>query len=95
LHDEWPRMDKLGRSVFSSGDVSEAEQVRAFLEAAGVPTMLSGESLATTHGFRLIGRSGKVEVLVSDEDEERARALLAAADAGEFRLDEDADLESS
>ena len=88
-------MSRLGRSVFSASSVAEAEQVRAFLEAAGVPTMLRGESLIKTHGIKLLGRSGKVEVLVSEEDEERARALLAAADAGEFRLDEDSDFESS
>ena len=88
-------MRRLGCSVYTATSVGEAEQVRAFLEAAGVPTMLRGESLTKTHGFRLLGRSGKVEVLVGDDDEERARALLAAADAGEFRLDEDSDFETS
>lgn len=87
-------MNRLGRSVFSASSVSEAEQVQAFLEAAGVPTMLRGESLTKTHGIRLFGRAGKVEVLVGDADEEKARALLDAAEAGEFRIDEDSDTES-
>jgi hypothetical protein len=36
-----------------------------------------------------------VKILVAEADEEQARALLASAEAGAFRLDEDADLESS
>jgi hypothetical protein len=77
--------------VFSTVSVEEAEQVRAFLEAAGVSSFLRGESLSKTHSIRLPGRWGKLEVVVSEGDEERARALLASADAGEFRLDEDSE----
>lgn len=82
------------RSVFVANGVTEANQVRAFLEAAGIPSMLRGEALTRTHGLTVDGL-GKLEILVTEADEERARALLASAEAGEFRLDEDADLESS
>jgi Putative prokaryotic signal transducing protein len=82
------------RSVFTANGVDEAAQVRAFLEAAGIPSVTRGESVTKTHGLTLDGL-GKVEILVADADEERARALLASVEAGEFRLDDDADLESS
>jgi putative signal transducing protein len=86
-------MSRPGHAVFTTRNMSEAEQVRSFLEAAGVACMVRGESLATTHGVPLIGKLGRIEVVVADEDEARARDLLAAADAGQFRLDEDSDFE--
>ena len=50
---------------------------------------LKGEALRKTHGLTIDGL-GLVEVLVSSEDEERARALLASAEQGSFRLEDDA-----
>jgi hypothetical protein len=83
-------MDDL-RSVFvASGDL-EAENVRAFLKAAGIATTVRGEALRHTHGLTLDGL-GKVEILVSPSDEEQARELLASANAGELRLGDDADV---
>jgi hypothetical protein len=87
-------MKQHERCVFVANGVDEAEQVRAFLDAAGMASMFRGESVTKTFGLTLDGL-GKVEILVAMEDEERARALLASVEAGEFRLDEDADLESS
>ena len=83
-----------GRCVFTANGEIEAQQVRAFLEAAGISSELRGESLRNTHGLTLDGL-GMVEILVSDVDEARARALLAAAEVGEFRLDDDAEVGSS
>ena len=77
------------RSVFTASGEIQAQQVRAFLEAAGISSELRGESLRNTHGLTLDGL-GMVEIVVMDADEDRARALLAAADAGELRLDDDA-----
>lgn len=85
-------MKEHERCVFTANSVGEAEQVRAFLDAAGVPSMLRSESLTKTAGIKLYGRAGKFEVLVSEDDEEAARALLAAAEAGEFRLDDDTEV---
>lgn len=83
-----------GRRVFTANGEIQAQQVRAFLDAAGISTELRGESLRNTHGLTLDGL-GMVEILVSDVDEARARALLASAEAGEFRLDDDAEVGSS
>jgi len=71
----------------------QAQQVRGFLDAAGIPSELRGEALRNTHGLTLNGL-GTVEILVSADDEPRARALLASAEGGEFRLDDDAEVRS-
>ena len=85
-------MNERGKCVFIANGQTEAEQVRAFLDGAGIAGTLRGESLTKTHGLTLDGL-GRVEVLVADADEPRARALLADADAGRLRLEDDADVE--
>ena len=87
-------MDEPGKCVFVANGQIQAEQVRTFLQAAGFSTVLRGESLTKTHGLTLDGL-GRVEVLVAGVDEQQARALLSSADAGAFRLEEDADVESA
>lgn len=78
-----------GRCVFRANGEIQAHQVRAFLEAEGIASELRGESLRKTHGLTLDGL-GMVEIIVADADEDRARALLASAERGELRLDDDA-----
>ena len=73
------------RRVFTANGEIQAQQVRAFLEAAGISSELRGEALRNTHGLTLDGL-GMVEIVVADEDEERARELLASAERGEFRI---------
>ena len=68
----------------------EADQVRAFLEANGIQVFLRGETLRSTHGLAVDGL-GAVSIEVAAEDVSRARELLAAADAGELRLDDEAE----
>ena len=87
-------MNEQWRCVFVANGQIEAQQVQAFLEAAGVASVLRGESLSKTHGLTLNGL-GRVEILVAEPDEARARGLLGSAEAGEFRLGEDADLQAS
>ena len=79
---------EYGRSVFTANGEIQAQQVRAFLQAAGISSELRGESLRNTHGLTLDGL-GTVEIVVTDVDAERARELLASAESGEFRLDDD------
>lgn len=81
-------MDQQPRCVFIANGETEAQQVRAFLEAAGIATAVRGESLRVTHGLTLDGL-GAVEILVSEADAEQARALLDSAEAGQLRLGDD------
>jgi Putative prokaryotic signal transducing protein len=76
------------RRVFVANGQLHAQQVRSFLEAEGVETVLRGESLSKTHGLTLDGL-GEVEILVDAADEQRARALLDSADVGALRLGDD------
>mgnify|MGYP003575790762 CR=1 FL=1 len=82
------------RCVFTASGEVQAQQVRAFLESAGISSELRGESLRKTHGLTVDGL-GRVEIMVSDIDEDRARDLLASAESGELRLADDADVGSS
>lgn len=75
--------------IFMASGEIEAQQIRGFLTAAGIPCELRGESLRKTHGLTIDGL-GMVQIVVSEEDEEHARALLASAERGVFRIDEDA-----
>jgi hypothetical protein len=84
-------MSDQGHCVFVANGQVHAQQVRSFLEAEGIEAVLRGEALSKTHGLTLDGL-GRVEILVQDEDLERARSLLASADAGELRLPDDADV---
>lgn len=78
--------------VFSASGEMQAQQIRGFLAAAGISSELRGESLRKTHGLTIDGL-GRVEIVVSKDDEEQARALLASAEQGTFRLDEDAQVQ--
>ena len=84
-------MDDHTVIMTADGEI-QAQQVRAFLEAHGVTCAFRGESLRLTHGLTVDGL-GKVDILVQAEDAERARALLAEADAGALRLTDDADVD--
>ena len=78
--------------VFTASGEIEAQQIRAFLEAAGITSELKGEALRKTHGLTIDGL-GMVRIVVAREDEEQARALLASAERGAFRLDEDSQVQ--
>ncbi len=74
--------------VFTAGGEIHAQQIQGFLAAAGIPSQLRGESLRKTHGLTVDGL-GMVHIVVSGEHEEQARALLASAELGTFRLGDD------
>ena len=82
-------MDRQLRRVFVANGAVQAQQVRAFLEAAGISSVERGEALRNTHGLTLDGL-GSVEILVAADDAEQAGALLEAAEAGRFRVDDGA-----
>ena len=85
-------MTEQRRSVFIANGEVEAQQVRAFLKAKGIPSFLMGETLRITHGLT-IGPGG-VEIFVAEADADHARSLLDSAEAGELRLDEHTDVSS-
>jgi Putative prokaryotic signal transducing protein len=82
-------MDQQLKCVFVANGEIHAQQVRAFLEAAGISALKRGESLRNTHGLTLNGL-GAVEIFVAQCDVAQAHSLLASAEAGTFRLAEDA-----
>ena len=81
-------MEHITHRVFTANGELQAQQVRAFLEAAGIPSITRGEALRKTHGFTLDGL-GTVDILVAEDDLEEARTLLDSVEAGTFRLSED------
>ena len=66
------------------GEIEE-QQLRAFLEANGIPTLVRGEALRKTHAFVLDGL-GAVEIMVALEHVAAARDLIAKVEAGELEL---------
>ena len=76
------------RVVFVASGEMHAQQICAFLEAAGISSTVQGESLRHTHGLTIDGL-GAVGVLVDEADAERARSLLRSAEAGRFWLGDD------
>ena len=68
------------------GQFAEA-QIKAFLEAHGIPCELRGEALRVTHAISVDG-IGAAEVLVPAEQADEARDLLAQAERGELAIDD-------
>ena len=87
-------MNQTLQCVFVANGEMHAHQVRTFLEAAGIQAAERGEALRHTHGLTLDGLGG-VAIMVADTDADRARSLLASAEAGAFRVAEGADEESN
>ncbi len=65
----------------------EAQHIKSFLEANGIPAEIEGEALRNTHGLT-VNDLGAARILVPEELAEEALALLARADAGELALPE-------
>ena len=73
---------RYGVRIYRRGRLEGTE-----LEVNGLPFSSRREAAVC------LQRRGRVEVLVVEADEERARELLALAEAGELRLDEDSEEE--
>lgn len=78
--------------VFKTNGDTEAQQVKAFLAAHGIPAALRGEALRMTHGFTLDGL-GVVRVCVPGPMVEKARQLLAEVEAGEWSIPDQAQID--
>ena len=70
----------------------EANQIKAFLNAHGIPCEFQGESVGLTHGFTLNGL-GVVSLCVPGQMVDQAKELLAQADSGELQLPDQAEVE--
>ena len=84
-------MDEQLQCVFVASGEMHAQQIRAFLESAGIAVAERGEALRKTHGLTIDGL-GAVEICVTEADASQARSLLEAAEAGSLRLADDADV---
>ena len=69
--------------VFTSAGPGYADIIKGTLEAAGIPAATSREGAGAAYGFT-VGALGLVDVLVTADRAEEARALLA-----EFQHDDD------
>jgi hypothetical protein len=78
-------MDKEPVVVTTVQGEFEEQQMRTFLEAHGIRTVVRGEALRKTHAFVLDGL-GVVEIMVAPEDEADARDLIARVENGELEL---------
>ena len=70
----------------------EAEILKSYLEANGVKCEFSQEAAGNVYGFSL-GRLGKAELLVPEEQAEEARELIAAFQTSDGEVLEDWDEE--
>jgi len=63
----------------------EEGQIRSFLEANGIPTVIRGEAVGRTYGITIDGLGAR-QILVPAEFEATARDLLNRADHGELEI---------
>ena len=70
-------------TVYSAHGRLDAETIKAFLEAQGIPAYFDQDTLGLIYSFT-VGDLGSVGIKVSPEDAEKAKALLAAMDEGDF-----------
>ncbi len=70
-------------TVFKAQGKLDAESIKGFLEAQGIPALLDINALGQIYGLT-VGDLGEVGVMVPEEHQERARELLTAVENGEF-----------
>jgi hypothetical protein len=73
--------------IWSTGDATIAELTRARLEGEGIDVLVKS-SMGGSSAYPV----GPSYLFVKAEQEQEARAILAAIEAGEFALDEDDDV---
>jgi len=76
-------------TVYIANGQLDAEIVRGFLEASGIPAVVSQESVGKVFGMAS-GPLGEVNVLVPDDRSDEALDLLDTMENGELIDDQDA-----
>ncbi len=74
--------------VYTTNGQLEAEMVRIFLESKGINAFIYQESVGHTYGLTL-GSLGEVNIMVPEEELQKAMELLQEMDRGKFELAED------
>jgi len=64
-------------TVYSAHGRLDAETIKAFLEAQGIPVYIDQDTLGLIYSFT-VGDLGSVGIQVRPEDADKAKALLAA-----------------
>jgi hypothetical protein len=64
--------------------IDHAQVLRGFLESQGIPVWLNQESAGVAIGINLPSILGNVRLIVTEQNAERARALIEAYYAGEL-----------
>jgi hypothetical protein len=80
-------------TVYVANGQLDAEMIRGFLEASGIPAMVSQESVGTILGLAS-GPLGEVNILVPVENKEEALELLRSMENGDL-IDDQEDKDSS
>jgi arsenate reductase len=70
-------------TVYSAQGRLDAETIKAFLEAQGIPVYIDQDTLGLIYSFT-VGDLGSVGIKVAPEDAEKAKTLLSAMDKGDF-----------
>ncbi len=70
-------------TVYSAHGRLDAETIKAFLEAQGIPVYIDQDTLGLIYSFT-VGDLGSVGIQVRPQDVEKAKALLAAMEKGDF-----------
>jgi hypothetical protein len=73
--------------VFTSAGPGFADIIKGTLEAAGIPATTSREGAGAAYGFT-VGTMGLVDVLVTADRAEEAKAILAALELSQPGEDE-------
>lgn len=73
-------------SVYRSGDYFEAQLLTGLMEQEGLQVFLQGAALQG--GLGDLPPLGHLSITVNDADQQRAEAIIAAYENGDYSLDE-------